>query len=352
MRTLPVLRDPVFTPRPYTALDQFFLRYIRDERDLPFIYLSIRITLTLLPISLLLYLPFVTGWTWWALAAVHLVLNNAVFKGPFGLMLHCTSHRPLFRKEYEFMNHYIPWILAPFFGQTPETYYSHHIGMHHAENNLDDDDSSTMPYRRDSLRGFLRYFGDFMLTGLAGLMSYLNRKKRRKLATRALVGELSFFAVCLVLSFVNFPATLVVFILPFFIFRFITMLGNWTQHAFIDPAEPGNPYKNSITCINVKYNRKCWNDGYHISHHERPGMHWTEHPTYFQKTLPKYAANRALVFDEIGYPTVFFCLMTKRYDILARHVVNLEGTFRDEAEIQALMRERTQPILLPAGQLA
>ena len=62
------------------------------------------------------------------------------------------------------------------------------------------------------------------------------------------------------------------------------MMGNWTQHAFVDGEDPGNAYKNSITCINVKYNKKCWNDGYHISHHIRPAMHWTEHPTFFQKT--------------------------------------------------------------------
>lgn len=344
MRVLTAIHDPVFVPRLYSRFDQFLLRFIKDERDLPFVHLCLRITLTLIPLSILLYMPFVTGWVWWAVAGVHFFLNNVAFKGPYGLMLHCTCHRPLFRKEYDFMNNYIPWVLAPFFGQTPETYFSHHIGMHHAENNQEDDDSSTMAYRRDSLRGFLRYFLDFLLTGLHGLMSYLNRKKRRKLATRAFVGEITFFTVCLILAFVNWRATVAVFILPFFIFRFVTMLGNWTQHAFIDPTDPGNPYKNSITCINVKYNRKCWNDGYHISHHERPAMHWTEHPAYFQKTLPKYVANKALIFDGIGYPTVFFCLMTKKYDVLARHVVNLDGTFANEQEIVRLLQQRTQPV--------
>ncbi len=84
--------------------------------------------------------------------------------------------------------------------------------------------------------------------------------------------------MCVGLSFVNFPATLVVFILPFVISRIIMMVGNWAQHAFIDAGDPSNHYKNSITCINTKYNHKCWNDGYHISHHVKPNMHWTEHP--------------------------------------------------------------------------
>ncbi len=34
------------------------------------------------------------------------------------------------------MNHVIPWLLGPFFGQTPNTYFAHHMGMHHREENL------------------------------------------------------------------------------------------------------------------------------------------------------------------------------------------------------------------------
>lgn len=37
--------------------------------------------------------------------------------------------------------------------------------MHHAENNLDDDDSSTMHYQRDSLRDFLPLFHPVFLPG-------------------------------------------------------------------------------------------------------------------------------------------------------------------------------------------
>ena len=35
-------------------------------------------------------------------------------------------------------------------GQSPETYFAHHIAMHHLEGNLPDDDSTTMPFKRDS----------------------------------------------------------------------------------------------------------------------------------------------------------------------------------------------------------
>ncbi len=345
MKLLGPIHDPTFTSVSYNQFDRMLLSFIKDERDLPFLYLTLRISLILIPLGLMLYMPFLTGWAWWVLAIGYQYVNNLKFKGPFGLMLHCTSHRPMYKPAFKFMNNYLPWVVGPFFGHTPETYYSHHIGMHHAENNLPDDESSTMNYQRDSVRGFLGYFTAFFFFGLSELVAYLFKRNRVKLAWKAVAGEVSFVLLCIGLGFVNLPATLAVFVVPLLLSRIVMMLGNWTQHSFIDAADPGNPYKNSITCINVKYNHKCWNDGYHIGHHQRPGLHWTEHPTFFLKTLDKYAQNQAIVFDGADYLKIFISLMTRRYDVLAKHVVNINGnTFADEAEVIAVLKARTQRI--------
>src|SRR4051812_28726918 len=122
MKTLDALTDPEYIKIKHSALDRFFLRMIRDERDLPFMHLTLKITLTLIPAGILLYMPFVDTWLWAVLAVIYLYLNNLRFKGPFGLMLHCTCHRALFKKKYDYLNLYIPWVLAPFFGHSPETY--------------------------------------------------------------------------------------------------------------------------------------------------------------------------------------------------------------------------------------
>lgn len=341
MLTLQAITDPVYT-KP--AKPSYFQRFIRDPRDLPFVYLTIRITVVLGISALLLYMPFIDGWLWGVIAAVYLVFNNMVFKGPFGLMLHCTSHRAFFKKEYGFMNHYLPWVLGPLFGQTPETYYSHHIGMHHAENNMPEDESSTMKFQRDSMRGFLHYLGVFFFAGVYNLATYFVRKNRKRLLYRSVRGEFLFIAMCVGLSFVNWPATLVVFILPFVISRIIMMVGNWAQHAFIDAGDPSNHYKNSITCINTKYNHKCWNDGYHISHHIKPNMHWTEHPVYFRQTLQEYVDNEAIVFDGIHFLHVWLWLVTGRYDKLARHFVNIGDRFANDEEVIAFLKSRTKKI--------
>ncbi|RAJ10663.1 fatty acid desaturase [Chitinophaga skermanii] len=347
------ITDPTYTPNlAPTRLDRFLLQFIRDPRDLPFVYLTLKISLTLPVLAILLYVPWIPNWAWGTAAALYLVLNNFIFKGPFGLMLHCTSHRTFFKKDFQILNHYLPWVLGPLFGQTPETYYSHHIGMHHPENNLPDDESSTMGYQRDSIKSFGVYLGLFFFTGVYNLARYFVRKNRKKLLIRSVRGELIFIFMCIGLSFVNFWATFVVFILPFVISRIIMMVGNFAQHAFIDAEDPGNEYRNSITCINTKYNHKCWNDGYHISHHIKPNMHWTEHPTYFLKTIHEYHSNDAIIFANIHFLHVFAYLMTKRYDLLAKHFVDTGNRFANDEEVIIFLKSRTQRIPEAAMQAA
>ncbi|WP_400193708.1 fatty acid desaturase family protein [Hymenobacter sp. B81] len=342
MKPLTALTDRTHQPdEPVSALGRGLLRFTQDPRDLPFLYLILQISATLIPLAVLLYLPGLPGWLWGGLAVAYLFLNNITFKGPFGLMLHCSCHRPIFKKQYGWLNHYLPWVIGPLFGQTPETYFTHHMGMHHAENNQEHDRSSTMHYQRDSWRGFARYLGTFMFVGIFQLAHYFIQRRKLKLLFRSLRGELLFFGLFVGLWLLNWPATLVVFGLPFLISRVIMMLGNWTQHAFVDAADPGNAYRNSVTCLNTRYNHKCWNDGYHTSHHVRPALHWSEHPAHFLKTLPKYVQHDAIVFDGIHFLHVFAWLMTKRYDLLARHFVNLGERYHSDAEVIELLKART-----------
>ncbi|TVT40688.1 fatty acid desaturase [Hymenobacter setariae] len=349
MKLLTPSTDPVYSrPATHSYLNAWLLRYLQDPRDLPFAHLMLKIAATMLPLAVALFVPALRGAWWWAVFGLFFYFSNARFKGPFGLMLHCTSHRMLFKKQHGWLNHIIPWVLGPLFGQTPESYFVHHMGMHHPENNMPDDESSTMAYKRDSLRGFLRYLGDFLVLGAVRLAGYFTRRNKTTLRFRLLRGETAYLGLVLVLSFMNLPGTLAVFVVPFVLSRVIMMLGNWAQHAFVDANTPDNCYTNSVTCINTAYNHKCWNDGYHISHHLKPALHWTDHPAHFRQNLSEYIAQKAIVFDGIHFLHIFFYLMAKRYDLLARHFVLLDGEPRDEASVVALLRSRTQRIVLPA----
>lgn len=336
------LTDPRYEPKDHHGwFDRLALRVINDPRDLPFVRLSAAITLVLGPFAVYLFLP--GRFRWW-LGVLYLALNFGLFLDRYILMLHNTSHRMLFKKGYRRLNKYIPWVLGPLFGETPDTYFAHHVGMHHAEENLEADLSSTMHYRRDSLAHFLRYWARFFFGGLFELARYHARRKRWKLWRMTVFGELSWYALVAVLAWVSWQATLVVLVVPFVAVRFLMMAGNWAQHAFIDPAAPGNPYKSSIVCINCRYNRRCFNDGYHVGHHEKANRHWTEMPGDFEAKRARYAAEDAVVFEGIDYFVIWAWLMRKRYDKLADHFVELREQPRSREEVIALLRSRTRPV--------
>lgn len=348
MKPLTTLTDPVYIPKDkYTGYDKFWFRFINDPRDLPFIYLLTAIHILVIPVAVLLYTPLLKGWQWWLVYIPYFYVSQMYFKGRFGLMLHCISHRKLFKKPYTWMYNWIIWVVCPFFGHTPETYFVHHMAMHHVENNMPDDASSTLAYKRDSLRGFILYVGRFLFLGFRDTFMYLFNRNRKKLYLRLTYGEISFYLFCVGMCFVNLHATLWLFIIPFIFARVVMMLGNWAQHSFLDKKDPEDMFTSAINCINTKYNQTCWNDGYHTVHHLRPGLHYTEIPGEFLKLKDKFAEKKTFIFDGIHYLHIFIWLMTKRYDKLADNLVNIDGTFSNREEAITLMKERVKKITIP-----
>src|SRR5258708_115153 len=111
------ITDPVYHPKLHNKTDRFFLRYIKDERDLPFIYLIVKVSVLLLPMAILIYMPFITGWLWWLLVVTFQV-TNGVLRAPFGLMMHSISHRQLFKNKYKKSIYYITCFIGHFIGNT------------------------------------------------------------------------------------------------------------------------------------------------------------------------------------------------------------------------------------------
>jgi fatty acid desaturase len=341
MRTLPIINDPVYQlPDHFTAYERFWLSYINDKRDLPFIHLLTGIHLLVIPVAILLFTPLLQGMYWWLAYIPYFYISQLYFKGRFGLMLHCIVHRRLFKKEVAFLQHWVIWIVCPFFGHTPETYFAHHMGMHHVENNMEEDASSTLPYRRDSLGDFIKYVSRFLFLGFRDTFLYFFSRKRKRFYMRLTAGEIAFYIACIVLYVLNAKAALFIFIIPFFFARIVMMLGNWAQHAFVDPY---NPEENTINCINTKYNHVCWNDGYHAIHHDRPAMHYTDLPGEFLRLKSQLAEKKIFTFEGIHYLHIFIWLMTKRYDKLADKLVNIDNMFHSKEEAIALLKSRTQP---------
>lgn len=191
-----------------------------------------------------------------------------------------------------------------------------------------------------------------MTVGLLELARYHQRRGNRRLLRRLLVGEGAFWAVAGALMFVNPGATLAVLIGPVIVVRTLMMMGNWAQHAFICAEQPDNPFRSSITCINTRYNRRCFNDGYHVHHHLQARCHWTEMPGEFERNLSRYGAEDAIVFDGIDYFQIWAFLMLGRWRRLARAFVRLPGARpRTDDEVVAFLQTRMAPIACatPAG---
>jgi Fatty acid desaturase len=337
------IQDPMYdAQKPLTRYEQWWMKFIQDKRDLPFIHLLTAIHLTVIPGAIVLYSNLLSGMWWWVLALPYFYVSQFYFKGSFGLMLHCMCHRKTWKKQYRIIHKYILWILCPFFGHVGEGYNSHHIGMHHIAGNMPDDTSTTMPYQRDSVKDFIKYWLSFMAWGPYEAIMYFVKRKQPRFYNPFTASEILYYIFAIGMCFVNLKATMVVFIVPFFFARLVMMLGNWTQHSFVDPKEPGDELASTIICINTVYNKKCWNDGYHAFHHLRQAAHYTEYPVMFQKHLDQMADKKTFIFNGIHYLHIFTWLMMRKYDKLADHLVNINGTFTSREEAIALMKLRTQ----------
>jgi fatty acid desaturase len=342
MKQLSALADPIYNqPASYSRYEQFWLNLINDKRDLPFIKLLGWIHILVIPLGLLLFFPVLQGYWWWIAYVVWFFIAHVKMRGPFGLMLHNITHRRFFKKKYNWLNKYIVWFVCPFFGHTPESYFVHHVGMHHEENNMEEDASTTIYYQRDSIKDFFKYYLHFIFLGFKDTFAYMFARKKKKYYMRLTFGECSFYLLCIVMCFINLKAALWVLIIPFLLSRLVMMLGNWTQHAFVDPVEPDNMYRSCFNCINTSYNTKCWNDGYHLIHHIRPGAHYTEMPGMFLKERERIVREKSFVFDGIHYLHLFYFLMTRRYDKMANHLVNIDNAFSSREEAMELLRKRT-----------
>ncbi|MFO0726547.1 MAG: fatty acid desaturase [Myxococcota bacterium] len=339
--------DPMEAPHyGDSALSRWLSSMLYEARDEVFLRLTARMVLLMgsmmVGLALVLRQGIGPAWAW---MAVYFAAWGW-FVPPVILMLHNTMHRR-FIKSPAWLDFIHPFLMTFFFG-IPAGYREHHVGMHHAEDNMWEDLSSTIRYRRDSFAHFLVYFFRFFFLILFELTFYFIRKRRFAMARRAVIGELFYLsATAAALSF-DWRFGLIAFVAPMCTCRFMMMAGNWGQHAFINVNHVNNGIANSITCINAGYNKRCFNDGYHIGHHLKANRHWTELPGDFQANVDRYAKEGAFVFSGIDFFMVSLLLWTGQWKVLARRFVRLGEPMTDD-EVIALLKSRVQPVRLPAA---
>ncbi len=318
-----------------------------DPRDEVFVRLTLRMIVLMSAAMAALWVVLRhTPVPAWAAIAAYVALWG-YFAPPVILMLHNTMHRSFIRKP-KVLGRIHPFVMSFFFG-IPTGYREHHVGMHHVEDNMQDDLSSTLRYRRDSFLHFLVYFSRFFFLIAVELPLYLQRRRRYMMARRALFGELGHLSVVGLSLALDWRFGLAAFLLPLVICRFMMMAGNWGQHAFVNTGHRNNGIANSITCINAGYNHRAFNDGYHIGHHLKANRHWTEMPADFLANREKYAQEGAIVFEGLDFFLVSLLLWTGQWKVLGRRYVRLNGPMSDE-DVVAMLKERVHPAKAWAGE--
>ena len=246
----PLLRAKLPAPvqryilQPYLRWAQGVVRFQTDVVMLTHLILYFT---TLVPSAFYLYYNF----HWWH-GVLHCVMQGW-YCGAFTLMKHQHIHmNGVLAPQYWIFDTLFPYLLDPMLGHTWNSYFYHHIKHHHVEGNGAQDLSTTMFYDRDSVADFACYVGRFFFFIWFELPKYFWTKGQKTYACKAAFWELSnYLSIYLLYNYVNARATTFVLILPLTVMRIGLMVGNWGQHAFVDPSDPDSDYLSSITLIDV-----------------------------------------------------------------------------------------------------
>ena len=329
-------------------------RVLNDPRDLRLFLTFVQVTLWLAlssAVQLLVLAPNDMRGLWYMV--IHLPITWVIMGQRFILAMHYAAHRPLISPKKcgallsGALNSFPQVILSNFYGMPAGTYYLHHCIMHHQANNFFPYDiSSTMPYKRDSPIHFVAYVLNFMIHTMLYLPFYAFQKRRFDVALATMA--------CCTVYLITFPMLYamhpVFFItslaVPFVLGPFALMLGNYSQHIFVDPDAPTSNYGLACNHINAPFNMLTFNDGYHITHHVTSITHWSEMPLHFIKNLDKYEEGGAIIFQGIPFDDVTLSVFAGDRGLkrLASKVVQITPNPLSEQELVAMFRKRLRPI--------
>lgn len=327
-----------------TERNEFFFRVpglqccLKDQRDEPICHLLLNVCF-----FWAFWMPVVQCSNSHVVGSLYFVFLMVFFYERFVLALHFASHRKIF--QMNILNMVPQYFMAPFFGIPPGFYSAHHLIMHHTEENkFPADLSSTEVYQRDNFIHFMIYYCSFLSSSFVRLPLYILRQKRHAMFLQLVLCLI--FYVRILASVYRYSVVLATWFLiaPLVLGSFFLMLGNWSQHVFINEKNPDCAYGIAFDIINSPSNQKTFNDGYHLQHHLNSRKHWTELPRAFQENIEKMKQSKGLVFSNTSFVEIGINVFLQRYDKLIMCYVSLQENPQSAKEIESLLRQRLRPI--------
>ena len=324
-------------------LERISQQVLRDPRDTPALRIMVSLTLTAVPIFLLqLYLgkPRLL-----LVMAFYLSLTGLKFQRSVRMFSakHLEAHHPqgYFSGKYnQVFGRYVEFFLGYFYGDLPELGRTVHVRLHHKENGGLEDNASTLRYDRANPLHFFLYLSDNIWTtlGLAPY-AYFRAKGDVKNQRRMLWGIVRYFIYFAAVFLYDWRTGILYVAVPLLTMNFIMAITSWVQHAFCDQEHPEDYFVNTVTVYDEV---NFMNEGYHLCHHHRSGLHWTEMPTHMERLRDKMRESGSLVFRDMDFMELFIELtLLRRMDVLAEKLVPWEPMTHEQR--LALLVSRTKP---------